>query len=136
VTTLGDSAQNEPVTTAHAALHIGYSIYSRAWVGRVIVPLSTPCPTLIFLLIIMERFRAEPLYLMDVHSGGAHLTFTIGFIFSGVIDKAQMESATEKVARAWPVLGTRLRRPSPDVRLGFQLRSHSHILCSHQLSRL
>ncbi|KAH7327613.1 hypothetical protein B0J17DRAFT_772083 [Rhizoctonia solani] len=62
----------------------------------------------------MEHFRVHPVYTMDAHSGGAHLTFTIGFTFSGAVDKEQIDSAVKILASKWPILGTRLRRPNPD----------------------
>ncbi|KAF8738224.1 Transferase family, partial [Rhizoctonia solani] len=63
----------------------------------------------------MDHFRVEPICVMDAHSGGAHLVLTIGFIFSGAVDRAQIESAVKVLAGKWPVLGARLRRSSSNA---------------------
>lgn len=52
---------------------------------------------------------------MDTHSGGAHLTLTMALVFSGVIEEAKLRVAITRLARAWPMLGSRLRRVSPEV---------------------
>ncbi|GAB1525289.1 hypothetical protein RhiTH_008447 [Rhizoctonia solani] len=63
----------------------------------------------------MDHFRVEPICVMDAHSGGAHLVLTIGFIFSGAVDRAQIESAVKVLVGKWPVLGARLRRSSSNA---------------------
>jgi hypothetical protein len=63
----------------------------------------------------LEHFHVEPVSVMDAHSGGAHLMFTTGVTFSGVIEETQIRAAVQKLARAWPMLGSRLRRVSSEV---------------------
>ncbi|KAF8704566.1 Transferase family, partial [Rhizoctonia solani] len=63
----------------------------------------------------MEHFRVEPVYAMDLHSGVAHVIVTIGYIFSGVGNRSQIESAVNVLVQKWPILGVRLRRSSSNV---------------------
>ncbi|KAF8676169.1 Transferase family [Rhizoctonia solani] len=63
----------------------------------------------------MEHFRVEPVCAMDEHSGAAHLTVTIGYIFSGVVNRSQIESAVNSLIQKWPILGVRFRRSSSNV---------------------
>ncbi|KAF8601186.1 hypothetical protein BDV93DRAFT_585929, partial [Ceratobasidium sp. AG-I] len=39
-----------------------------------------------------------------------HLTLTLALVFSGVVDEARLRAAVSKLGRAWPMLGSRLRR--------------------------
>lgn len=63
---------------------------------------------------LMEHFHGEPISPMDTHSGGAHLTLTVGVVFGGVVDEEQVRGAVKKLACAWPMLGSRLRRISSE----------------------
>lgn len=53
---------------------------------------------------------------MDAHSEGAHMILTMGVVFSGVLDEERVRDSVKKLARAWPMLGSRLRRVSTEVR--------------------
>ncbi|QRW17370.1 hypothetical protein RhiXN_05372 [Rhizoctonia solani] len=63
----------------------------------------------------MEHFRVEPVYAIDLHSGVAHVIVTISYIFSGVVNRSQIESAVNVLIQKWPILGVHLRRSSLNV---------------------
>ncbi|KAG9088982.1 hypothetical protein FRC07_012438 [Ceratobasidium sp. 392] len=64
---------------------------------------------------IPERFHVEPVSFMDAHSGGAHLMLTVALTFSGVLDEDRVRAASSSLARAWPMLGCRVRRIVPEI---------------------
>jgi hypothetical protein len=52
---------------------------------------------------------------MDAYSGGAQLTSPPRFTFSGFHEETQIRAAVQKLARAWPILGSHLRSVSSEV---------------------
>ncbi|CEL60514.1 hypothetical protein RSOLAG1IB_12375 [Rhizoctonia solani AG-1 IB] len=50
--------------------------------------------------------------LMDLNCGAESMTLSLGFAFSGAIDQCHVQEACVKIARAWPILGSRLQRNS------------------------
>ncbi|CUA68759.1 hypothetical protein RSOLAG22IIIB_03618 [Rhizoctonia solani] len=49
---------------------------------------------------------------MDLNSAAESVTLTAGLTFSGAVDQRHVEEACERIARAWPILGSRVQRNS------------------------
>ncbi|CAE6464432.1 unnamed protein product [Rhizoctonia solani] len=49
---------------------------------------------------------------MDLNSAAESVTLSAGLTFSGAVDQRHVEEACDKIARAWPILGSRIQRNS------------------------
>ncbi|ELU36429.1 hypothetical protein AG1IA_09541 [Rhizoctonia solani AG-1 IA] len=83
--------------------------------GLIVANLQSTSPYIPSVSALMENFRVEPVCAMDEHSGTAHLTLTIGYIFSGVVNRSQIEYAANSLIQKWPILGVRFRRSSSNT---------------------
>ncbi|KAG8687147.1 hypothetical protein FRC11_007708 [Ceratobasidium sp. 423] len=49
---------------------------------------------------------------MDLNSAAESVTLSAGLVFSGAVDQRHVEEACDKIAKAWPILGSRIQRNS------------------------
>ncbi|CAE6415783.1 unnamed protein product [Rhizoctonia solani] len=52
---------------------------------------------------------------MDLNSAAESVTLSAGLAFSGAVDQRQVEETCVKIARAWPILGSKLQRNSQTI---------------------
>ncbi|CAE6460520.1 unnamed protein product [Rhizoctonia solani] len=54
---------------------------------------------------------------MDLNSAAESVTLSAGLTFSGAVDQCHVEDACDRVARAWPILGSRVQRNSQNGKI-------------------
>ncbi|KAH7336960.1 hypothetical protein B0J17DRAFT_665580 [Rhizoctonia solani] len=54
---------------------------------------------------------------MDLNSAAESVTLSAGLTFSGAVDHRQVKEAADNIARAWPILGSRVQRNSQNGKI-------------------
>ncbi|KDN33449.1 hypothetical protein RSAG8_13460, partial [Rhizoctonia solani AG-8 WAC10335] len=54
---------------------------------------------------------------MDLNSAAESVTLSAGITFSGAVDQCHVKDACDRVARAWPILGSRVQRNSQNGKI-------------------